>query len=56
LDELDEIFGDTSGRSVWEAKVMLQARRDVGLLSLLDIEHPSETNNGEKKAASEHVH
>jgi len=56
LDELDEIFGDTSGRSVWEAKVMLQARRDVGLLSLLDIEHPSETNNGEKKVASEHVH
>ena len=38
LDELDEIFGDTSGRSTWEAQMMNQAQRDVGLLSLLDLD------------------
>jgi len=55
LDELDEIFGDTSGRSIWEAKVMQEARRDVGLLSLLDIEYSSEPTQAEKKVTSEHV-
>jgi hypothetical protein len=38
LDELDELFGDNSGRSRWEAEQMTQAQRDVGLLRLADIE------------------
>lgn len=54
LDELDEIFGDTSGRSVWEAKTMLQARKDVGLLSLLDMEYAPEDSHREK-ASGVHV-
>lgn len=40
LDELDEVFGDTSGRSTWEAEQMRQAQRDVGLLALLDMDRP----------------
>jgi len=39
LDELDAVFGDSSGRSKWEGDVMLQAQQDVGLLSLGDIRH-----------------
>lgn len=42
LDELDELFGDHSGRSKWEAEVLLQAQKDVGLLSVADIEPSSE--------------
>ncbi len=38
LDELDAVFGDNSGRSQWEAGMMLQAQRDVGLLRLAGIE------------------
>ncbi|GAC94273.1 monosaccharide transporter [Pseudozyma hubeiensis SY62] len=40
LDELDAVFGDKSGRSQWEAGMMLQAQRDVGLLRLAGIEEP----------------
>jgi sugar porter (SP) family MFS transporter len=40
LDELDAVFGDKSGRSQWEAGIMLQAQRDVGLLRLAGIEEP----------------
>ncbi|MCO5566239.1 hypothetical protein L7F22_019915 [Adiantum nelumboides] len=38
LDELDADFGDNSGRSKMEAEMMLKAQRDVGLLSVADIE------------------
>lgn len=38
LDELDEIFGDKSGRSTWEAEQMRAAQQDVGLLKFLDID------------------
>ena len=38
LDELDEIFGDKSGRSTWEAEQMRSAQRDVGLLNFLDVD------------------
>lgn len=55
LDELDEIFGDTSGRSIWEAKIMLQARKDTGLLAALDMDHTSEGAHREKIGRSEHV-
>jgi len=34
---------------------MQEARRDVGLLSLLDIEYSSEPTQAEKKVTSEHV-
>lgn len=54
LDELDEIFGDTSGRSLWEAKVMQQARKDTGLLSALDMENSTANTGGKEKLASHH--
>jgi sugar porter (SP) family MFS transporter len=38
LDELDELFGDQSGRSKMEAAVMLQAQKDVGLIAFADME------------------
>lgn len=38
LDELDAVFGDKSGRSQWEAGLMLQCQREVGLLRLAGIE------------------
>jgi sugar porter (SP) family MFS transporter len=37
LDELDELFGDESGRSKMEAAIMLQAQKDVGLLAFADL-------------------
>ena len=37
LDELDELFGDQSGRSKMEAAYLLQAQKDVGLLALADL-------------------
>jgi len=53
LDELDEVFADKSGQSVWEAEQMIQAQRDVGLLDLADIEHTNSNNSahGEKTKA-----
>ena len=53
LDELDEIFGDKSGRSTWEAEQMLQAQKDVGLLSFLDIDRPI-GGSKEKPGMKEH--
>ena len=40
LDELDQVFGDKSGRSVWEAAQLLAAQREVGLLRLAGIADP----------------
>lgn len=37
LDELDELFGDQSGRSKMEAAFLLQAQKDVGLLAFADM-------------------
>lgn len=51
LDELDEIFGDDSGRSRWEAEQMTQAQSDVGLFSLLGI---SPHAGDKEKARIEH--
>lgn len=39
LDELDELFGDNSGRSKWEGDLMMQAQQDVGLLSVAGLAH-----------------
>ncbi|PWN47377.1 general substrate transporter [Violaceomyces palustris] len=38
LDEIDELFGDKLGRSLLEAKMLIEARRDVGLFRLADID------------------
>lgn len=51
LDELDEMFGDKSGRSKWEAELMLQAQREVGLLDVADIE-PKRAGLGDKRSDS----
>lgn len=53
LDELDEIFGDTSGRSLWEAKILQQARKDTGLLAALDMEYATDSA-GKEKPSSHH--
>lgn len=37
LDELDELFGDQSGRSKMETAMLLQAQKDVGLLDFADL-------------------
>lgn len=38
LDEMDELFGDKTGRSKAESAVLLSAMRDVGLLRAAGIE------------------
>ena len=38
LDELDELFGDNSGRSKWEGDQMMQAQQDVGLFSMAGLD------------------
>ncbi|KAG8945579.1 hypothetical protein FRC00_010060, partial [Tulasnella sp. 408] len=59
LDEMDELFGDKSGRSQADAAVLEQAMREVGLLDAAGIEkgspkhevEESEYAHGEKPAA-----
>lgn len=53
LEELDELFGDKSGRSIREAEMLLQAQRDVGLLAVADIETTSTPVN-EKSSIEKH--
>ena len=53
LDELDAVFGDNSGRSQWEAGMLLQAQRDVGLLRLAGIEDVKGAVHSD--SGSEHV-
>jgi hypothetical protein len=38
LDEIDELFGDRSGRSAIEAEMLHGAYRDVGLLEFIGAE------------------
>jgi hypothetical protein len=45
LDEIDQLFGDTSGRSRLEGEIMHGAMRDVGLLSFVGAEKSSPGNN-----------
>ncbi|KAJ1024127.1 hypothetical protein NDA16_002966 [Ustilago loliicola] len=54
LDELDVVFGDNSGRSQWEAGIMLQAQRNVGLLHLAGIEE-GKTGAGHADSSSDHA-
>jgi len=49
LDEIDELFGDNSGRSKWEGDLMLQAQQDVGLLRILE-----DDRNGVQYSPSAH--
>ena len=41
LDEMDELFGDKSGRARADALVLEQAMRDVGLLQAAGVEKGS---------------
>jgi len=50
LDEIDQLFGDNSGRSRFEAEMLEQAHRDVGLLAAAGLEEQHE------KAGSTHEH
>jgi hypothetical protein len=55
LDELDEVFGDKSGRSTMEAEMLQQAYVDVGLLEAAGLEKhkgPASTND----SVSDHPH
>jgi hypothetical protein len=45
LDEIDQLFGDTSGRSRLEGEIMHGAMRDVGLLSFVGAEKSSPGNH-----------
>jgi len=44
LDELDELFGDTSGRATWEAGILHESYREVGLLAFVGAEKGSPTH------------
>lgn len=54
LDELDELFGDNSGRSKWEADLMMQAQQEVGLLSMADLRHDNSVEHGKHSMTHEH--
>jgi hypothetical protein len=58
LDEIDELFGDKSGRSAVEMDMMHNAYRDVGLLDFVGVEKGSQRtppvydSKGEKEMAT----
>ena len=45
LEEIDEVFGDTSGRSRLETEMLQQAQHDVGLLAIAGIEKQRDNNS-----------
>lgn len=45
LDELDAVFGDSSGRSKWEGDLMLQAQQEVGLLDVASARRTSSADH-----------
>jgi hypothetical protein len=49
LEELDELFGDTSGRSLLESEMLEQAQRNVGLLAVVGIEKPQDNSSDSEK-------
>jgi sugar porter (SP) family MFS transporter len=49
LEEIDEVFGDTSGRSRLEAEMLKQAQHDVGLLALAGIEKQFDNGSDSEK-------
>lgn len=53
LDELDELFGDNSGRSKWEADLMMQAQQEVGLLSMADLRNESSVEHAKHSMTHE---
>ncbi|KIM82444.1 hypothetical protein PILCRDRAFT_820292 [Piloderma croceum F 1598] len=56
LEEIDEVFGDKSGRSHFEAEMLEQAQRDVGLLAVAGIEKQSDNgSDSEKPSHHEHI-
>ncbi|KAN0064859.1 Quinate permease [Thecaphora frezii] len=59
LDEIDELFGDDSGRSRREAQMLVQAQYDVGLLALAGIRYSPEDQLqrvGEVEEGPSHTH
>jgi hypothetical protein len=48
LDEIDQLFGDTSGRAKLEADIMHGAMRDVGLLSFVGAEKASPGSSNDR--------
>jgi hypothetical protein len=53
LDEIDQLFGDTSGRAKLEADIMHGAMRDVGLLSFVGAEKASPVSSNERLPPNE---
>jgi hypothetical protein len=48
LDEIDALFGDTSGRSKLEGEIMHGAMSDVGLLNFIGAEKGSPLNGSQE--------
>jgi len=56
LEEIDEVFGDETGRSRLEVEMLEQAQRDVGLLVVAGIEkQPDNGSDSEKPSHHEHI-
>lgn len=58
LDEMDELFGDNSGRARADAAVLEQAFRDVGLLKAAGLEGgtpKNDTESGDEKGYAIHT-
>ena len=53
LEELDELFGDKSGRSRLEAQMLEQAQRDVGLLTVAGIGKQHDSGSDPKNSIRE---
>jgi len=49
LEEIDELFGDQSGQSRLEVKMLHQAQRDVGLLAVAGIELQQDNGSDSEK-------
>lgn len=55
LDEMDELFGDTSGRAKADALILEQAMREVGLLEVAGLHHEKGSPKHETEE-SEYAH
>lgn len=49
LEEMDEVFGDKSGRSTVEVEMLEKAQRDVGLLAIAGMEKQPENGSDSEK-------
>jgi hypothetical protein len=53
LEEMDEVFGDKSGRSTFEMEMLEKAQRDVGLLAIAGIEKQRDNGSDSEKHSSQ---